>query len=43
MQMLLKIVGKYDKGSTALIIIGILGLVVALALGFFFWLGTFRW
>lgn len=41
--MLLQIMGKYDKSSTALIIIGIVGLVVALAVGYLFWSGIFRW
>lgn len=41
--MLLKNMGKFDKGSTVFIIIGILGLIVALAVGFLFWRGILRW
>jgi len=41
--MMLKIMGKFDKGSAALIIIGIVGLVVALAVGYLFWRGILRW
>ena len=40
---MLKIMGKFDKGSAALIIIGIVGLVVALAVGYLFWRGILRW
>ena len=42
MQMTLKIMGNYGKSSAALIIIGIVGLVVALAVGYLFWRGILK-
>ena len=41
--MLLKNMGKYGKGSTALITAGILGLVGAIIVGILIWLAILKW
>jgi hypothetical protein len=41
--MLIKNMGRYGKGSGVLIVVGILGLVAALAVGVLIWRGILRW
>ena len=43
LQDLLKNMGKYGKGSTALITAGILGLVGAIIVGILIWLAILKW